>query len=175
VQAIAPAAKPAPERAPVIAEASAPAPKPAVVELSPAPVTMAMVAPSPAAPAAFVPFMPAKAPRAVKAIKPHRAAAVAPRPRLRQGDSVMQLGAYRSPAQVSQAWARLTQRYPALRAYLPLRARFDSPKGTFWRLSVQGFESERDAVLRCRTLKTRGGQCFVRDFAGDAPVQIASR
>jgi Flp pilus assembly protein TadD len=189
VPAIAPAAKPAPERAPVIAEASAPAPKPvavalspapapkpAAVELSPAPVLMAMVAPSSAAPAAFVPFMPAKAPRAAKAVKPHRAAAaVAPRPRLRQGDSVMQLGAYRSPAQVSQAWARLTQRYPALRAYLPLRARFDSPKGTFWRLSVQGFASERDAVLRCRTLKSRGGSCFVRDFAGDAPVQIASR
>jgi Flp pilus assembly protein TadD len=175
VPAIAPAAKPAPERAPVIAKASAPAPKSVAVELSPAPVLMAMVAPSPAAPVAFVPFMPAKAPRAAKAVKPHRAAAVAPRLRLRQGDSVMQLGAYRSPEQVSQAWARLTQRYPALRAYLPLRARFDSPKGTFWRLSVQGFESERDAVLRCRTLKSRGGSCFVRDFAGDAPVQIASR
>jgi hypothetical protein len=87
----------------------------------------------------------------------------------------MQLGAYRSAAQVSQAWAHLTQRYPALRAYLPLRARFDSPKGTFWRLSVQGFENQREAVVRCRALKSRGGNCFVRGFAGDMPVQIASR
>jgi Flp pilus assembly protein TadD len=195
VPAIAAAPKPAPQPVIALAPAAAPSatPGPAIVEaaittpsvaaaptpsLVSAPVAMALVASVPQAPAAFVPFMPAKAPRAPKVAKPRlisAVAAVAPRPRLRNGDSVMQLGAYRSPAQVSQAWARLTQRYPALRAYFPLRARFDSPKGTFWRLSVQGFESERDAVLRCRTLKARGGQCFVRDFAGDAPVQIASR
>jgi Flp pilus assembly protein TadD len=153
------------------------APKPVVAEApSAAPITLAMIAAAaPEAPAAFAMFMPKKAPVAAKAAKPRHVPAALARPHLRHGDSVMQLGAYRTPAQVSQAWARLTQRYPALRAYLPLRARFDSPKGTFWRLSVQGFDSEREAVLRCRVLKNRGGNCFVRDFAGDMPVQIASR
>ena len=75
----------------------------------------------------------------------------------------------------SAAWSHLTQRYPALRAYLPLRARFDLPKGTFWRLSIQGFDTQREALSRCQLLKSRGGACFVRNFAGDAPVQYASR
>ena len=113
----------------------------------------------------------AKKPAAPKP-KVHRAAA-----RVRKGnsDAVMQLGSYRSPDQVMAGWARLTKRYPALREYLPMKARFDSAKGTFWRLSVQGFDSQREAMARCSQLKGNGGQCFVRGEAGDAPVQIASR
>ena len=88
---------------------------------------------------------------------------------------VMQLGAYKSPQYVNAAWGQLTQKYPALRAYLPLRARFDSPKGTFYRLSVQGFATQREALSRCQLLKSRGGSCFVRGFAGDAAIQMASR
>ena len=87
----------------------------------------------------------------------------------------MQLGAYRQPQYVNAAWTTLTQRYPGLRAYMPMRARFDSPKGTFWRLSIQGFGSEREAMARCQLLKSRGGNCFVRTQAGDAPVQMAMR
>ena len=87
---------------------------------------------------------------------------------------VMQIASYRSPQQVNAGWSRLTQRYPALRAYLPLRARFDSPNGTYWRLSVQGFDTQRDAIVRCKELKGRGGHCFVRGAAGDRPVEIAS-
>jgi hypothetical protein len=90
------------------------------------------------------------------------------------GDSVVQLGSYRSPQQVTAGWDRLTQRYPSLRGYLPLRARFDSPRGTYWRLSIQGFANQREAINRCAELKSNGGKCFVRGFAGDAPVQIAS-
>jgi hypothetical protein len=56
-----------------------------------------------------------------------------------------------------------------------VRARFDSAKGTFWRLSVQGFASEREAMARCAELKSEGGKCFVRGAAGDAPMEIASR
>lgn len=91
------------------------------------------------------------------------------------GDSVMQIGSYRTPEQVTAGWNRLTRRFPALRGYLPLRARFDSPHGTYWRLSIQGFASQRDALLRCDQLRNNGGKCFVRAFAGDSPVEIASR
>lgn len=149
-------------------------PPPVVAEApAPAPVSMAlMAAAAPEAPAAFVAFMPKKAPAAAKSAKPRRAAAAVHRG---HSNAIMQLGSYRSPEQVAAGWAHLTQRYPALRDYLPMKARFDSPKGTFWRLSVQGFDSQREAIARCDQLKSNGGHCFVRGFAGDAPVQIASR
>jgi hypothetical protein len=116
-------------------------------------------------------FMPEKKTTVARPAKPHRVAARRP---LGRGDSVVQLGSYRSPQQVTAGWAHLTERFPALRGYLPMKARFDSPKGTFWRLSIQGFSNQREAVARCEQLKDRGGHCFVRNFAGDAPVQIAS-
>jgi len=149
------------------------APAPVVAEApAPAPVSMAMMAAAaPEAPAAFAAFTPKPKP-APKAAKPRRAAAAVHRG---HSNAVMQLGSYRTPEQVAAGWAHLTQRYPALRGYLPMKARFDSPKGTFWRLSVQGFDSQREAIARCDQLKGNGGHCFVRGFAGDAPVQIASR
>jgi hypothetical protein len=56
-----------------------------------------------------------------------------------------------------------------------MRARYDGPKGTVWRLSIKGFESDREARDRCEMLQSRGGKCFVRRTAGDSPVQFASR
>jgi hypothetical protein len=56
-----------------------------------------------------------------------------------------------------------------------MRARFASDKGVFYRLSITGFSSQREAITRCQLLKSNGGACFVRNFAGDAPVQYASR
>lgn len=181
----------------------APAPQPApkfveaVAAPAPAPQPTHAIAPAPVKPKTFVAeaatvasatsdvlqnaahraaavveaFMPKAAPAPTKP-KVRRIAAAA----ARHGDSnvVMQIASYRTPQQVSAGWSRLTQRYPALRAYLPLRARFDSPQGTFWRLSIQGFDSRSDAVARCNLLKSRGGHCFVRGIAGDAPVEIAS-
>lgn len=158
-------------------------PQPAVAKApAPAPITVAMIAAAaPEAPAAFAAFMPKKAleaaaPKPAKA-KPAKARPAAKPAQARLGDSnaVMQLGSYRNPEQVTAGWDRLTERFPALRAYLPMKARFDSPKGTYWRLSVQGFESQRDAIARCETLKGHGGKCFVRGFAGDKPVEVASR
>lgn len=102
--------------------------------------------------------------------KVHRAAAAR-----RNSKSVVQLGAYSSASRVSVAWELLTKRYPALADYRPMRARFDGPKGTVWRLSIEGFGSDREARVRCEQLQSRGGKCFVRRVAGDAPVQLASR
>jgi hypothetical protein len=117
--------------------------------------------------AAFVPQKAQPAPKPTA----RRVAAVAHRG---NANVVMQIGSYRSPEQVTAGWNRLTQRFPALRGYLPMRARFDSPKGTFWRLSIQGFGDQREAIARCQLLKSNGGNCFVRGVAGDAPVQLAS-
>ena len=152
--------------APVTAK---PALNPIVAEASlPLPVAM-LAAAAREVPAVVKAFMPKKPAVAVH----HAKARPVVRPRVGPGDAIVQLGSYRSPQSVDVAWNKLTKRHPALRAYLPLRARFNSPKGTFYRLSIQGFDNQREAMARCHQLKSRGGQCFVRPFAGDAPVQIA--
>ena len=179
---------PAPQRAPTFIEAiaaPAPAPQPAPA-VAPAPsVAKALVSEAASIATQTTAVLATAAHNAeatVAAFMPHTAPPVA-RPKARHiaaaahhGNSgiVMQVASYRSPQQVSEGWSNLTQRFPALRAYLPLRARFDSPKGTFWRLSIQGFDNQREAIARCTVLKSRGGHCFVRGAAGDAPVEIAS-
>jgi Flp pilus assembly protein TadD len=161
---------PAPLPAPAVAVAP-PAPKSLVDEASSfASATTAMLETAAHhAEATVAAFMPKKAAPTVRPKARHIAAAT-------HGKSgvVVQIGSYRSPQQVSAGWANLTRRFPALREYLPLKARFDSPNGTFWRLSVQGFGTEREAIARCNLLKSRGGHCFVRGAAGDMPVEIAS-
>jgi Flp pilus assembly protein TadD len=92
-----------------------------------------------------------------------------------RSNSVVQLGAYSSSERVTVAWNMLTKRYPALAKYTPMRARFTGAKGTFWRLSIKGFDNQQEAIDRCEQLQNRGGKCFVRRVAGDAPVQFASR
>ena len=141
----------------------------------PAPVPLAvMAAVAPEAPPPFATFEPRKPAPAAKPAKVQRAAASAPA-RAGMSKAVVQLGAYSSPQRVTAAWNELTRKYPVLRDYVPVRARFDSPKGTVWRLAIQGFGSQRDAIASCRQLRSRGGSCFVRNSAGDAPVQYASR
>jgi tetratricopeptide (TPR) repeat protein len=164
-----PVAAPAPQSVEV-ASVSAPQPEPSIQTIS------AAAAISPEAPAAFVAmsssFAPAPKPAAA-AKKPARARAVA-RKANSNSKAVVQLGAYSSAERVSVAWARLTKKYPALANYSPMRARFNGPKGTVWRLSIQGFDSQRDAIQRCQLLRSRGGSCFVRSANGDSPAQFAS-
>jgi Flp pilus assembly protein TadD len=181
-----PAAAPTPEF--VEASVTAPAPPPvdpqrtpaAVKAKSPAPITVALINAANQAGGSVDSFLgvkPAPAARpAAKPAKARRLAAPATRPVLHgTSGAVVQLGAYSSPQRVSEGWSHLTARYPALKAYLPMRAKFVSPKGIFWRLSISGFANQREAIARCQLLKSRGGACFVRKFAGDAPVQYASR
>lgn len=89
--------------------------------------------------------------------------------------AVVQIGAYGNAQRVAAAWNVAARRYGALREYTPMSARFDSPKGTFYRLSVKGFASVNEANALCASLRRGGGTCFVRKFAGDTPVQLASR
>lgn len=89
--------------------------------------------------------------------------------------SVVQLGAYSSPQRVEIAWRHITDKYPQLRDYSPMKARYDSAHGMVWRLSISGFGSEREAIARCDVLRAHGGNCFVRTLSGDSPVEIASR
>jgi D-alanyl-D-alanine carboxypeptidase len=188
---VAPVAEPEPL---LVAEAEAPAP----VEYVAASVAAPMPAPQPVTvatePVAATP--PPVAEVAKPQPKPKRVAAKAkpaiakpglsPRaaslmhkasfPKAARGNSqsVVQLGAYASRSFVGTAWNNVSKKYPALRGYSPATARFASDKGTVYRLSVQGFASDRDAREFCAALKSAGGSCFVRTIAGDAPVRLAS-
>jgi hypothetical protein len=92
-----------------------------------------------------------------------------------KSSAVVQIGAYSNAQRVAAAWSSAAHRYGALRAYTPMSARFDSGKGTFYRLSVKGFGSVGEANSLCASIRRGGGTCFVRGVAGDSPVQIASR
>ncbi len=89
--------------------------------------------------------------------------------------AVVQLGAYDSRAYIAGAWTRISGRHAALRDYTPVTARYEGAKGTFYRLSVKGFTSDRQAIDLCNSLKRSGAKCFVRAAFNDAPVQLASR
>jgi Flp pilus assembly protein TadD len=168
-------AAPAPAAPPPPALPEAPAAQPATVAMAAvsAPQATPFVAPAPPPRAA--------APKPVKLAKAQRAPAAAKRPLMREaaarrGNStaVVQLGAFSNPKSVLAAWNSASHRYGALRAYAPMSARFVSAKGTFFRLSVHGFGSASEAEALCSSLHRAGATCFVRNVAGDTPVQIAS-
>ena len=106
--------------------------------------------------------------------RPAAKAVAKPRLASATGGFVVQLGAFGSAAGVERAWASAYKRY-GFSAHTPLSTTVRLRGGTFHRLSVAGFRSHADAVRVCSTVKAKGGVCFVRGVAGDAPVQWASR
>jgi len=164
-EAIVPYAEPA-------AVASVPYPAaPAAIELAAAP---AFVPPAPTAIALRAP-RPALTPAAVRLSQSLPELRRAAMPRYGRSRAVVQLGAYDKRSYIEGAWNRLSARHGALKAYLPVTARFAGAKGTFYRLSVKGFGTDRDAQRLCASLKRSGANCFVRAAFNDAPVQLASR
>ena len=159
----------------------------AAAPIAPAPVTVASVPPAPPPARSTLATLAATAVSEAKAVlaavMPHEKAPVAkPKPRVvtaavRRGNSpaVVQLGAYGSPDRVLAAWNGAARKYGALKAYMPMSAKFASPKGVFYRLSVRGFGSDAEARNLCMSLRRQGGSCFVRNTAGDTPVNIAMR
>ena len=164
---------------PVAVAAAAPMPAPEPVAASePAPVALAAYEPLPTEEASPIrQARPALSPAAVRLSEPPAKLRRAALSKARTGKSraVVQLGAFSSRDRVELAWSRATSKYSVLRGYTPVSARFDSGKGTVYRLSVKGFASDRDAKLLCESLKRSGRACFVRAVSGDAPVQFASR
>ncbi len=172
--------QPAPivEQAPTqqFAEASvAPALEP--VSQAPAATVVAAVAASvaevPAALAQMAGYTPPKAAKAA-ARKPVVRRASLPRA-TGNSTSVVQLGAYGSPQRVAAAWNTAARSHAMLRAYSPMSARFNSPKGLVYRLAVKGFGNPEQAKDLCMSLRRAGTSCFVRTVAGDVPVRLASR
>jgi Flp pilus assembly protein TadD len=91
------------------------------------------------------------------------------------GRFVVQIGAYRNARQAEKAWASVQTRY-SIGDREPLSTTVNIPgRGLFHRLSVAGFDTASDAQRLCRSIKSKGGACFVRTNAGDNSVQWASR
>jgi Flp pilus assembly protein TadD len=180
-----------PSAAPQQADAAPAAPsQPQVAEVAPAPAyepapppVMAQADPQPpvAAPAFDPGFV--EPPPARKLVKARRASAPVVNVSLRNvpvrragnSSAVVQLGAYGNAQRVAAAWNVAAHKFGSLKGYTPVSARYDSARGTVYRLSVKGFGSDREARLVCEALRNAGGTCFVRNVAGDRPVQFASR
>jgi Flp pilus assembly protein TadD len=176
----------APVQPPQVAEATppvAPAPAPIVDFVPPPPPVMAEAAPHQAAPVAAFETGFVEPPQARKPVVARRASApfvhaslrAAPVHHSGNSSAVLQLGAFGNAQRVAAAWNVAAHRFGSLKGYTPVSARFASPKGTVYRLSVKGFGSDREARLVCEAVQNAGGSCFVRDVAGDRPVQLALR
>jgi Flp pilus assembly protein TadD len=150
------------------AEAAAPPP---AEETRPvyADAVQALVTPQPSVLRASAPAIETPAHR-FEAPRPRAAAA-----RSGPGRFAVQLGAYSTASSVERAWAQMMKRF-GFADLEPLSTTVRLPgRGTLHRLSVAGFASREAAGRTCRSIRARGGACFVRTVAGDAPVRWASR
>jgi hypothetical protein len=109
--------------------------------------------------AAIASVLPHSQTAAPKPAKPRFTAAVQRATPVRRGTSqaVVQLGAYGSAERVLTAWNGQARKFGALKAYLPMSARFATPKGTFYRLSVRGFSNVAEANSLCNAIRHNGG------------------
>ena len=95
----------------------------------------------------------------------------------------VQLGAYDTLGIAKEKWGALTRVNGLLKNY-PASSQSASVKGrSFYRLTVNGLATQREAMQLCSALKARGQGCFVRamgagekvEWASKATVRVASR
>ncbi|WP_022682710.1 SPOR domain-containing protein [Sphingobium bisphenolivorans] len=188
----------APETAPVQMAQAAPVEEvssPPATEASPA--EMAAVEPI-AAPAPVIQALSAPVSEAVRIAAPRPAATlrrsaapvgahqVAFRP-AGKGNShwVVQLGAYDNNAIAKEKWYAMARSNSMIASLPVVTSQITVNGATYARLALSGFDDRAEAVALCRAIKTRRGQCFVRENAPDAapqrwaltarPRQLASR
>lgn len=169
------------ETVPVEIAAAEPAAEPVVFALAPS--TAAVEPEVQPVYAAAVQSLVEPSPEAVRAVapKPRKplptfAAVRKPAPKARNGRFVVQLGAFSTAGAVEKGWTHAQRRYASVSGLEPVSTTVSIPgKGVFHRLAVSGFATHADAARICGSVKAKGGACFVRTLAGDAPVRWASR
>lgn len=103
----------------------------------------------------------------IPAFAPRKAAA--PAHKLGDGRFVVQIGAYQSAALAKDAWGRAVRRFQLDASMKPHSTTVSlRGKGTLHRLSIAGFEAPAEARSLCRSIRAKGGACFVRTRAGDS-------
>jgi len=110
------------------------------------------------------------APAALRAIASGRL----PGKRASGGEFVVQIGSFSSAENADRAWQHYQQSY-GLRAERPVTMTIDHQGRLLHRVAVSGFEKRADATQACHAIKARGGECFVRNSAGDASINWAAR
>ena len=87
---------------------------------------------------------------------------------------VVQLGAYANAAIAKEKWYDMARRNSAISALPVLTSQITVNGVSYARLAVSGFNDRLEAVAMCRAIRTRRGQCFVRENApGAAPQRWA--
>ena len=112
-----------------------------------------------------------RAGRIVEAVPTPRT--VEPRP-TGNGRYVVQIGAFSSAANAERAWQQAERRF-GLTARQPVTMTFDHNGRLLHRVAISGFQSRGDATQVCASIRSRGGECFVRGNAGDAAIRWAAR
>jgi cell division septation protein DedD len=136
----------------------------------PAPVRFAAV---PEAPVIAAPAEPIKQ-QVVAISAPASKVAKAPAP-VESGRFVVQLGAFKSAGVAANGWTQVSKRWGFLNEYDARQAKVKLPKGTFYRLSVSGFETRSAANEVCSKIKAEGGQCFIRSILPTDGVRWAAQ
>jgi Flp pilus assembly protein TadD len=99
---------------------------------------------------------------------------VLPRAGAGSGRFVVQLGAFSNAANAERAWQQAEGRFGLANAEAHT-ATVTIGGRTLHRVAIAGFGNRGEAVRVCGSIQARGGSCFVRASAGDAPVRWASR
>lgn len=84
---------------------------------------------------------------------------------------VVQLGAYDNAAVAKEKWFAMAGRNTTLAAFPVLTSEATVNGRAYHRLAISGFGDRNAATAMCRTIRSRGGQCFVRETAPDATPQ----
>jgi Flp pilus assembly protein TadD len=95
--------------------------------------------------------------------------------RTARGGWAVQLGAYGSEKRTEAGWKEAVAQYRELNAYIAAGSVFQLHGATLHRLSIAGLPTLDAARRVCRAIKSRGGDCFVRNAADDAPLEWALR
>ncbi len=90
------------------------------------------------------------------------------------GRYVVQIGAFSNAANAERAWQEAERRF-GLASEQPVTMTFDHQGRLLHRVAISGFASRADANRQCASIRSRGGECFVRGNAGDAAIRWASR
>ena len=90
------------------------------------------------------------------------------------GRFVVQLGAFSNEGNAERAWQESERNY-GLGRLQPTTTTINIDGRTLHRVSVSGFASSVEAGRLCASIKSLGGECFVRTNAGDAAIRWAAR
>lgn len=84
---------------------------------------------------------------------------------------VVQLGAYENAAVAKEKWMTMAGRSSTLAAFPVLTSQATVHGKPYHRLAISGFASRADAMVACRSIRVKSGQCFVRETAPGATPQ----